>query len=35
MFVSSFIGGGLVGKIRAVALMGVVLPSYAVAGQQK
>jgi hypothetical protein len=34
-FISSFIANGFVGKVRAGALMGVVLPSYAVAGQQK
>jgi len=34
-FVSGFIGNVFVGKVRAVVLMGVVLHSYAVAGQQK
>jgi len=34
-FVSSFIANDLVGKARAVRLMGVGLPSYAVDGQQK
>jgi hypothetical protein len=34
-FVSRFRSDGLVGKVRAVVLMDVVLPSYAVDGQQK
>jgi hypothetical protein len=34
-FVSSFIANAFVGKVRAVVLMGVVLHSYAVDGQQK
>jgi hypothetical protein len=34
-FVSSFIANDFVGKVRAIVFMDVVLPSYAVAGQQK
>jgi hypothetical protein len=34
-FVSSFIANDFVGKVRTGSLMGVVLPSYAVAGQPK
>lgn len=34
-FVSSFIANGFDGKVRAGMAMGVVLHSYAVAGQQK
>jgi hypothetical protein len=34
-FVSSFIANVFVGKVRAVVLMRVDLPSYAVDGQQK
>jgi hypothetical protein len=33
-FVSSFIANVFVGKVRAAVLMGVVFPSYAVAGQE-
>jgi hypothetical protein len=33
-FVSSFIANDFVGKVRTMVLMGVVLPSYAVAGSQ-
>jgi hypothetical protein len=34
-FVSSFIANSFVGKVRPAVVMGVVLPSYAVDGQQK
>jgi hypothetical protein len=34
-FASSVIANVFVGKVGAVVLMGVVLPSYAVDGQQK
>jgi hypothetical protein len=33
-FVSSFIANDFVGKVRAIVFMDVVLPSYAVAGQE-
>jgi hypothetical protein len=35
MFASSFIANDFVGKVRTIVFMGVVLPSYAVAGQPK